>query len=109
MFLEYNAHLENIPEEPGLESEDPFIRDDFTEALRAIRVEFRVITLAPTSPEDPYPKRPPIHFHGRLVFSLGEDEFLGEPMIVGTVSMTADGEIRWQFVSLAFLHSIAEC
>jgi hypothetical protein len=97
----FNQYLRarNDPDERNLIN--PFEHPDFNEALRSLDVEFKVLAYGTVPDTYPYPGRPPIHFRGRVV--LSEDEDLNtmaahDANMLGTVTMTGDGEVRWSFV-----------
>ncbi|KZT40780.1 hypothetical protein SISSUDRAFT_982912, partial [Sistotremastrum suecicum HHB10207 ss-3] len=72
---------------------NPLIDPSFSEALRFIKVDLRILAHGPPHPL--FPSRPKIHFEGGLVAN-GEG-FMAS--IVGWVCMTGDGQIRWHFTS----------
>ena len=64
--------------------EDP----DFMEVFRVLDVEIRVTKI---EPDQDQPERPRIHFVGT---------FGGQQTMAGIVMATAEGHVRWKFVSL---------
>jgi hypothetical protein len=99
-FNQYLRSRDNLDEETV---PNPFDYPDFTELLRALQIEFRILAIGKVPESYPYPDRPPVHFRGRIF--LAQDEEMNpiaalDSNIVGTVTMTGDGEVRWSFVSL---------
>ncbi|KZS92169.1 hypothetical protein SISNIDRAFT_442635 [Sistotremastrum niveocremeum HHB9708] len=84
---EFNHHLVSH------QVANPLIDPSFSEALRFIKVDLRILAHGPPHPL--FPSRPKIHFEGGLVAN-GEG-FMAS--IVGWVCMTGDGQIRWHFTS----------
>jgi hypothetical protein len=81
---------------------NPLSHPEFSEALRSLDIEFKILAIGKVPDSYPYPDRPPVHFRGRVI--LAEDDDLNpieaqDSNIVGTVTMTGDGEVRWSFVS----------
>lgn len=88
--------------DPDSQLSHPFDDPNFGEALRSLDVEFKILAVGKPPENYPYPERPPIHFRGRII--LAHDDEMNEieapnANMLGTVSMTTDGEIRWSFVS----------
>lgn len=89
-----NPDLEELP--------DPFTDPNFGEALRFLLIEFKILAIGNVSESYPYPNRPPVHFRGRIILHEDAEHNVVEAQesnIVGTVTMTGDGEVRWSFVS----------
>lgn len=59
----------------------------FLEAFRQVNVDFRVLSM---EPDFAHPTRPKINFAGYI------DDYA---IIVGSVMLTPDDQIRWKFVS----------
>jgi len=102
VLIRFNQYLRSRNDPDAEEVVNPFNSPEFNEALRSLDVEFKVLAFGEMPESYPYPDRPPIHFRGRVV--LSEDEALNpiapnDANMVGTVTMTGDGEVRWSFTS----------
>ncbi|KZV95623.1 hypothetical protein EXIGLDRAFT_468470 [Exidia glandulosa HHB12029] len=96
-FMDYRDLMHYNFSAPG--PDDPLDTDLFTqinfgEATRVIRVE---MVLDKTTPNPQNPRFPIIHVKGRS-FQVNGNETYGR--LKGTVTMTAQGVVRWQFVRM---------
>src|ERR1700753_920736 len=97
----FNQYLRTRDDPEATEKIDnPFHDPDFGEALRCLDIEFKILAIGKVTETYPYPDRPPVHFRGRVIVDQDDDDGPGDAQdstIVGTVTMTGDGEVRWAF------------
>ncbi|GJJ13931.1 hypothetical protein Clacol_008188 [Clathrus columnatus] len=67
--------------------------DDFQEAIRLIELDLRIKDIQPDSS---YPTRPKLFFEG----TSRSTQQGNETRVQGSVRMTSDGQVRWQYVSV---------
>lgn len=87
--LNFSTPADNTPLNTSI-----FEDDDFQEAVRLIELDLRIVKKAADSQN---PTRPILHFEGS---SKNTTQQGNETRVRGTVQMTADGQVRWKYVSV---------